>query len=101
MCHFIMYNKYHTPDRFLITNAHKLLDVFFFLSSKNLTMFELPAELTAKPLALIGLTGLDISNPIHRSIWDAFSNNRRPDCAAIQFKLLSLSHEFPTVKPKV
>ncbi|KAH0955604.1 hypothetical protein HN011_000445 [Eciton burchellii] len=63
-------------------------------------MFELPAELTAKPLALIGLTGLDISNPIHRSIWDAFSNNRRPDCAAIQFKLLSLSHEFPTVKPK-
>lgn len=64
-------------------------------------MFELPTELTAKPLALIGLTGLDITNPVHRSIWDAFSNNRRPDCAAVQFKLLSLSHEFPTVKPKV
>ncbi|XP_020292596.1 trafficking protein particle complex subunit 11 [Pseudomyrmex gracilis] len=63
-------------------------------------MFELPAELTAKPLALIGLTGLDVANPVHRSIWDAFSNNRRLDCAAVQFKLLSLSHEFPTVKPK-
>ncbi|XP_011691077.1 PREDICTED: trafficking protein particle complex subunit 11-like [Wasmannia auropunctata] len=63
-------------------------------------MFELPAELIAKPLALIGLTGLDIANPVHRSIWDAFSNNRRPDCAAVQFKLLGLAHEFPTVKPK-
>lgn len=63
-------------------------------------MFELPAELTAKPLALIGLTGLDITNPVHRSIWDAFSNNRRPEGSAIQFKLLSLTHEFPTVKPK-
>ncbi|XP_070524190.1 trafficking protein particle complex subunit 11 isoform X2 [Cardiocondyla obscurior] len=63
-------------------------------------MFELPAELMAKPLALIGLTGLDIANPVHRSIWDAFSNNRRPDCAAVQFKLFNLAHEFPTVKPK-
>ncbi|XP_018405542.1 PREDICTED: trafficking protein particle complex subunit 11 isoform X1 [Cyphomyrmex costatus] len=63
-------------------------------------MFELPTELIAKPLALIGLTGLDVANPVHRSIWDAFSNNRRPDCAAVQFKLLSLTHEFPTVKPK-
>lgn len=64
-------------------------------------MFELPAELIAKPLALIGLTGLDITNPVHRSIWDAFSNNRRLDYAAVQFKLLNLAHEFPTVKPKV
>ncbi|XP_011704887.1 PREDICTED: trafficking protein particle complex subunit 11-like [Wasmannia auropunctata] len=55
-------------------------------------MFELPAEVIAKPLALIGLTGLDIANPVHRSIWDAFSNNRRPDCAAIQFKLLGLAN---------
>ncbi|XP_076233472.1 trafficking protein particle complex subunit 11 gry isoform X2 [Calliopsis andreniformis] len=63
-------------------------------------MFELPVELTTKPLALIGLTGLDITNPVHRSIWDAFSNNRRLDSSAIQFKLLSPIHEFPTVKPK-
>lgn len=64
-------------------------------------MSELPAELAAKPLALIGLTGLDtVNNAIHRLIWDAFSNNRRPDGAAVQFKLLSNAHEFPTVKPK-
>ncbi|XP_014475297.1 PREDICTED: trafficking protein particle complex subunit 11 [Dinoponera quadriceps] len=63
-------------------------------------MFELPAELTAKPLALIGLTGLDLRCPVHGSIWDAFNNNRRSEGAAVQFKLLSLSHEFPTVKPK-
>lgn len=64
-------------------------------------MCELPPELVTKPLALIGLTGLDIANPVHRSIWDAFSNNRRLESSAIQFKLLSPTHEFPTVKPKV
>ncbi|XP_076626915.1 trafficking protein particle complex subunit 11 gry isoform X2 [Colletes latitarsis] len=63
-------------------------------------MFELPTELTTKPLALIGMTGLDITNSVHRSIWDAFSNNRRVEASAIQFKLLNLTHEFPTVKPK-
>lgn len=72
-----------------------------YSSSKGFMMFELPAELIAKPLALIGLTGLDVANLVHRSIWDAFSNNRRLDCAAVQFKLLNLAHEFPTVKPKV
>ncbi|XP_076754890.1 trafficking protein particle complex subunit 11 gry isoform X1 [Xylocopa sonorina] len=63
-------------------------------------MCELPPELVTKPLALIGLTGLDIANPVHRSIWDAFSVNRRLDSSAVQFKLLSVNHEFPTVKPK-
>ncbi|KAI4476951.1 hypothetical protein M0804_013131 [Polistes exclamans] len=63
-------------------------------------MFELPSELTAKPLALIGLSGLDITNAVHRSIWDAFNNNRRPDGTTVQFKLLGPKHEFPTVKPK-
>ncbi|XP_051176751.1 trafficking protein particle complex subunit 11 [Leptopilina boulardi] len=63
-------------------------------------MFELPAELTAKPLAFVAITGLNMSNTIHKSIWDAFINNRRPDSAAIQYKLLSGSFEFPTVKPK-
>ena len=64
-------------------------------------MSELPGELTAKPLALVAITGLDTSNAIHKSVWDAFINNRRPDSAAIQYKLLAESHEFPTVKPKV
>ena len=64
-------------------------------------MSELPGEITAKPLAFVALTGLDLSNQIHRSIWDAFINNRRADSAAIQYKLLNNTHEFPTVKPKV
>lgn len=80
---------------------HILIVIYSFSKGFESIMFELPTELVAKPLALIGLTGLDIANPVHRSIWDAFSNNRRPDCAAVQFKLLSLAHEFPTVKPKV
>ncbi|KAK0178490.1 hypothetical protein PV327_007378 [Microctonus hyperodae] len=63
-------------------------------------MSDLPAELVAKPLALIALSGLDTSNTMHRSVWDAFSNNRRPDGAAVQFKLLASNHEFPTAKPK-
>ncbi|XP_024945200.1 trafficking protein particle complex subunit 11 [Cephus cinctus] len=64
-------------------------------------MAELPPELTAKPLALIGVTGLDaVNNAIHRAIWDAFTNSRRPDGAPVQFKLLNNAHEFPTVKPK-
>lgn len=72
-----------------------------FFYSQSLIMCELPPELIIKPLALIGLSGLDIANPIHRSIWDAFSNNRRLESSAIQFKLLTPTHEFPTVKPKV
>lgn len=63
-------------------------------------MSDLPKELTIRPTALIGLIGLDISNSIHNSVWDAF-NNRRSDGAAIQYKLFNESHEFPTVKPKV
>lgn len=63
-------------------------------------MFELPAELTAKPLAFVAITGLNMSNAIHKSIWDAFINNRRPDSAAIQYKLLTGNLEFPTEKPK-
>lgn len=65
-------------------------------------MYELPAEVKVKPLVLVGLTGLDVSNPTHRSIWDAFNSNRRSDGATVvQFKLINANHEFPTVKPKV
>ncbi|XP_058808677.1 trafficking protein particle complex subunit 11 [Phymastichus coffea] len=63
-------------------------------------MSDLPTELTARPLALVGLIGLDLSNTVHHSIWDAFNNNRRPDGSTVQFKLISNTHEFPTVKPK-
>jgi hypothetical protein len=64
--------------------------------------FDFPPELCSKPLALIGLTGLDtLNNAVHRSIWDAFSNNRRQYRAPVQFKLLDPAHEFPPMKPKV
>lgn len=62
---------------------------------------EFPPEITLKPLALIGLSGLDtINNAIHKTIWDAFSNNRRSDRASVKFKLLNNTFEFPVVKPK-
>lgn len=63
-------------------------------------MSELPNEIRAKPAVLVGLSGLDISNPVHRSIWDVF-NNRRPDGSPVHYKLLNNNQEFPTVKPKV
>lgn len=63
--------------------------------------FEFPPELCSKPLALIGLTGLDtLNNAVHRSIWDAFSNSRRQYRASVQFRLLDPAHEFPPMKPK-
>lgn len=62
---------------------------------------EFPPEIILKPLALIGLSGLDtVNNAIHKTIWDAFSNNRRPDRAAVKFKILNNTFEFPVVKPK-
>ncbi|CAK1584977.1 unnamed protein product [Parnassius mnemosyne] len=62
---------------------------------------EFPPEIILKPLALIGLSGLDIvNNAVHKTIWDAFSNNRRPDRASVRFKILNNTFEFPVVKPK-
>ncbi|CAH2984804.1 unnamed protein product [Chilo suppressalis] len=62
---------------------------------------DFPPEIILKPLALIGLSGLDaVNNAVHKEIWDAFANNRRPDRAAVRFKLLNNTFEFPVVKPK-
>lgn len=62
---------------------------------------DLPPELLAKPLALVGVSGLDtINNAVHKTIWDLFSGSRRLDRAPVQFKLISNSHEFPVIKPK-
>lgn len=67
----------------------------------NLDQFSLPAELCARPLCLIGVTGLDvINNAVHKTIWDAFHSNRRAERAPVNFKLLNSSHEFPIIKPK-
>ncbi|KAG4077438.1 hypothetical protein HA402_002865 [Bradysia odoriphaga] len=61
----------------------------------------LPSELITTPLPLIGLSGLDVDkNPIHKSVLESFINNRKPDRAQIQFKLLPPNYEFPVSKPK-
>lgn len=40
----------------------------------------LPSELIENKKPLIGLVGLDIiKNSVHKSIWDAFNNNRKAD----------------------
>ncbi|CAH0554376.1 unnamed protein product [Brassicogethes aeneus] len=62
---------------------------------------ELPAELCAKPLALVGISGLDtVNNATHKSIWELFSGSRRVDRAPVLFKLIKNDHEFPVIKPK-
>lgn len=67
-----------------------------------MTSFELPGELIARPQAFIVLTGLDVVyNAVHKLIWDAFSNNRRPDRVPIQFKALPGDHYYAKPKQKV
>nr|XP_023021888.1 trafficking protein particle complex subunit 11 [Leptinotarsa decemlineata] len=62
---------------------------------------DLPPELCAKPLALVGVSGLDVvKNPIHKAIWETFSSNRRLERTPVLFKLMSNSHEFPVIKPR-
>lgn len=40
----------------------------------------LPSELIENKKPLIGFVGLDIiKNSVHKSIWDAFNNNRKAD----------------------
>ncbi|KAL5016623.1 hypothetical protein ScPMuIL_006212 [Solemya velum] len=57
---------------------------------------ELPAELVCRPMGLVVLTGLDITyNAIHKTIWDSFCNNRRPDRVPLQFKVFQGDHEYP------
>lgn len=61
----------------------------------------LPSELLVAPQPLIGFCGLDVlKNSVHKSIWDAFNSNRKPDRPAVQFKLLPPNYEFPVAKPK-
>ncbi|XP_072378300.1 trafficking protein particle complex subunit 11 [Diabrotica undecimpunctata] len=62
---------------------------------------ELPLEVTVKPLALVGVSGLDIvNNAVHKSIWETFSSNRRIERAPVLFKLIDNAHEFPVIKPR-
>lgn len=76
-----------------------------FLLNKNEPQFtnkyRFAPELCVKPLALIGISGLDtLNNAVHKSIWETFSSNRRVERAPVLFKLISNSHEFPIIKPK-
>lgn len=50
---------------------------------------DLPPELCVKPLALVGISGLDtVNNAIHKLVWEAFSNSRRTERAPVRFKLI-------------
>lgn len=63
---------------------------------------DLPPELTGSLLELIILMGLDvINNAMHRSIWDAFSTNRRSERLPLNFQLTNAAKAFPKAKPKV
>ncbi|XP_055625411.1 trafficking protein particle complex subunit 11 isoform X2 [Toxorhynchites rutilus septentrionalis] len=61
----------------------------------------LPSELVTVAQPLVGLSGLDVQrNNTHKTIWDAFINNKKPDGESIQYKLLPQNYEFPVSKPK-
>ena len=63
---------------------------------------DLPEEVLRRPTGLVVLTGLDVTyNAIHNSIWDSFSNNRRPDRVPLQFKVVEGDHEYPKCRSKV
>ncbi|XP_064613188.1 trafficking protein particle complex subunit 11-like [Liolophura sinensis] len=62
---------------------------------------ELPPELVCRPTGLVVLTGLDVTyNAIHKSIWDSFYNNRRPDRVPLQFQVCDGDHEYPKCRTK-
>ncbi|KAK7097409.1 hypothetical protein V1264_004394 [Littorina saxatilis] len=62
---------------------------------------ELPPELLCRPVGLVVLTGLDTTyNAVHKAVWDAFCNNRRPDRVPLHFRALELDHVYPKAKPK-
>nr|XP_002122142.1 trafficking protein particle complex subunit 11-like [Ciona intestinalis] len=62
---------------------------------------KLPEELCCNPTPFIVLTGLDnVYNAVHKSIWDAFCNNRRNDRLQIQFSCLPGDHAYPRSKTK-
>ena len=63
---------------------------------------ELPAELLARPLALVGLTGLNVeTNPVHQFIANAFTSASRTDRPPLQFSIYGPNHTFPPAKPDV
>lgn len=62
---------------------------------------ELPEELLCRPTGLVVLTGLDVVyNAIHKSVWDAFVNNRRHDRVPLKFKVFEGDHEYPKCRSK-
>uniref|UniRef100_A0A182NIX3 Trafficking protein particle complex subunit 11 n=1 Tax=Anopheles dirus TaxID=7168 RepID=A0A182NIX3_9DIPT len=61
----------------------------------------LPSELLTTAAPLVGLSGLDVQrNAVHKTVWDAFNNAKKPDSESIQYKLLPANYEFPVSKPK-
>ena len=63
---------------------------------------DLPSELVTRPLSLVALSGLDITNNVaHSRIWESFTSNRLHDRISLTFKLVPFDHQFPKCKPKV
>ena len=63
---------------------------------------EFPNELATRPLGLIALMGLSITQkPLHKAIWESFSVNRYPDRVPLSFRLLPIDYEFPRAKSKL
>ena len=60
-----------------------------------------PAELLAKPMPYVVLTGLDpVKNPTHKAISEILSKDRQSDHPPINYIHRSTNHEYPPCKPK-
>jgi hypothetical protein len=63
---------------------------------------ELPEELVDRPLALVGLTGLNVeTNQTHLLIWNSFTSSNRSERPPLHFVLFGVNHAFPLAKPDV
>ena len=63
---------------------------------------ELPSELLSQPLALVGLTGLNVeNNSNHLLIWNSFNSAIRSERPPLNFILFENNHIFQPAKPDV
>lgn len=62
---------------------------------------ELPTELVSRPLALIGLAGLNTANTAHLLIWNSFASTNRVDRPPLNFLLIDREHMFRVAKAEV
>lgn len=88
---------------FLASHGFYILFIFSIKVRQIMSSdLELPAELVNRPLALVGLTGLNVeTNQTHLLIWNSFTSSNRSERPPLHFVLFGVNHAFPPAKPDV